>query len=132
MGEMSEMYRDLRDARREERARLGIDCPGCRKVRPRANPTRLMPGRRCRVCGTDYETAKKQADTRPHRNPKADLVMGRQLVEEIVYAIDEGDFEVTDWEADFIDGIMKRLDHPTWTPSTKQAITLLNLKETYL
>lgn len=132
MGDMAEMYRDLREARREERARLGVDCPGCRKARPKASPTRLMPGRRCRVCGTDYETAKRQADTRPHRSPKAGLAMGRRMVEEIVYGIDEGSKEVTDWEADFLDGIMKRLEHPTWTPSPKQAQKLLDLKEIYL
>ena len=51
MGDMGELYNALRDDRRERRARLGIFCPQCRIVRPKAHPSILLPGQRCRVDG---------------------------------------------------------------------------------
>lgn len=44
-------YRALKDDRRERRARLGVDCPQCKVARPRANPSKLLTGQRCRVDG---------------------------------------------------------------------------------
>ena len=70
MGDMIDGFRAMREHRRGERERLGIDCPGCTRERPRAHPTRLMPGRICRVCGTTYEQAQQEADTRPHLRQK--------------------------------------------------------------
>lgn len=51
MSDMVDMYRDLREDRRERRARLGVDCPGCRLKEPRRTPSILLPQQRCRVCG---------------------------------------------------------------------------------
>jgi len=51
MGDMGEYYNALREDRRERRARLGVDCPRCAVVRPKAHPTILLPGQRCRVDG---------------------------------------------------------------------------------
>lgn len=51
MGDMGEVWNDLRDARRERRARLGADCPQCRVVQPKRTPTILLPGQRCKVDG---------------------------------------------------------------------------------
>lgn len=57
MGDMGDYYNDLRDARREARAKHGVECPQCRIVRPKAHPSILLPGQRCKVDG--------YRDTRP-------------------------------------------------------------------
>jgi rRNA maturation endonuclease Nob1 len=51
MSDTGDDYRAMKAFKAEERAHLGIDCPGCIKFHPKRNPTRLMPGRRCKVCG---------------------------------------------------------------------------------
>lgn len=51
MGDMGDDFRAMREARRERRARLGVDCPGCQKVQPKRIPTVFLPGQRCKVCG---------------------------------------------------------------------------------
>jgi hypothetical protein len=51
MSDQGEIWRAIREAQREERARLGVECPGCRVKRPKANPTILLPQQQCRVCG---------------------------------------------------------------------------------
>lgn len=51
MGDMAEMFRDLRDYRRHRRETLGVNCPKCAEVRPRAHPSKLLPGQRCKVDG---------------------------------------------------------------------------------
>lgn len=50
MGEMGDLYRELREERRE-RPRMGVNCPKCAEVRPKAHPSILLPGQRCRVDG---------------------------------------------------------------------------------
>lgn len=57
--DISEHYRDLRAHYAKIKAEVGIDCPGCRLKEPKRIPTRLTPGRRCRVCGTTYKQAKE-------------------------------------------------------------------------
>jgi hypothetical protein len=51
MGDVGDFYNDLRDERREKRARLGVPCPQCRVKQPKRQPTILMPGQRCKVDG---------------------------------------------------------------------------------
>jgi hypothetical protein len=51
MGDMGDYYNDLKQARKERRALLGVDCPRCKIVRPKAHPSILLPGQRCRVDG---------------------------------------------------------------------------------
>lgn len=54
MGDMGDFYRDVKDHRRLRRERLGIPCPKCREVRPKAQqaqPTILLPGHKCKVDG---------------------------------------------------------------------------------
>lgn len=51
MGDMGDFWRDVNEARKEERARLGVNCPTCTVKLPRAHPTILLPQQRCRVCG---------------------------------------------------------------------------------
>ena len=51
MSDVIDDYRALREFRREQKAKYGIDCPGCVARFPKRSPTRLLPGGRCRVCG---------------------------------------------------------------------------------
>ena len=51
MGDMGDYYNDLKDARKARRAALGVSCPRCKEVRPKAWPTLLLPGQRCKVDG---------------------------------------------------------------------------------
>jgi hypothetical protein len=51
MGDMGDVFRALRERKREQRRHLGVDCPRCREVQPRRAPTKLMPGQRCKVDG---------------------------------------------------------------------------------
>lgn len=57
-GDVGEMFNDeLRKEWRRYREDHGVDCPGCIADHPKRTPTRLTPGKRCKVCG--YQ------DTRP-------------------------------------------------------------------
>jgi len=57
MSEYGEMCRDIREANREAKALFGIPCEGCKKKLPKAEPTIMMPQRKCKVCGyQDYRT----------------------------------------------------------------------------
>lgn len=51
MGDMGDVFRDMRDHRRELRSKYGVECPQCKIVRPKANPSILLPQQRCRVDG---------------------------------------------------------------------------------
>lgn len=46
-----DFYHALKEVRRDERRRLGVECPQCKIVRPKASPSILVPGQRCRVDG---------------------------------------------------------------------------------
>lgn len=48
MGDMGDLYNELKDERRARRQRLGVECPYCPANR---NPTILLPGQTCRVDG---------------------------------------------------------------------------------
>lgn len=54
--------RATRELRRERRAKLGVTCPKCPTVRPKAHPSILLPRQKCRVCG--------YRDPRPHEYHK--------------------------------------------------------------
>lgn len=51
MGDMGEMYRDMKDYRRKLRVAHGVPCPRCREVQPKREPTIMLPGQRCKVDG---------------------------------------------------------------------------------
>jgi predicted Zn-ribbon and HTH transcriptional regulator len=51
MSEMGDMWREIKQARRERREKYGQDCPGCVRDHPKRIPSILLPGQRCRVCG---------------------------------------------------------------------------------
>ena len=59
-GDTGEFYNALRDRRNELRVRLDVNCPRCAMVRPRAHPSLLLPGQRCRVDG--YRDPRKRED----------------------------------------------------------------------
>jgi hypothetical protein len=67
MGDMGDVWNALKDQRRELRAKYGIDCPQCKIVRPKANPSLLLPQQRCKIDGyTDprerYAVTKERDD----------------------------------------------------------------------
>ena len=51
MGNVGDYWRESKDAKKELRARHGIECPKCKEVRPGAHPSILLPQQRCRVDG---------------------------------------------------------------------------------
>lgn len=51
MSDYGDMCREIRDARRNARAKHGVACPKCSEVRPKAQPSILLPQQRCRVDG---------------------------------------------------------------------------------
>lgn len=51
MGDMGDLYNDLRAHLRQQRAELGVDCPNCRIKQPKRIPSILLPGQRCKVDG---------------------------------------------------------------------------------
>lgn len=51
MGDMGDIYRDMKEHRRALRAAFGVECPRCKELRPKTNASILLPGQRCRVDG---------------------------------------------------------------------------------
>lgn len=51
MGDAAEGFRALKEYRKRERAEHGVECPRCKIKRPKAHPSILLPGQRCRVDG---------------------------------------------------------------------------------
>ena len=51
MGDVGDFFNALRAYNRERKAKYGIDCPGCIAHHPKREPTRMMPGMKCKVCG---------------------------------------------------------------------------------
>lgn len=51
MGDVGDVYNDVRDHRRAMRGAFGIACPRCKEKRPRAQPSILLPQQACRVDG---------------------------------------------------------------------------------
>lgn len=51
MSDVGEVFKALKDHRRELRAKYGVDCPVCKQQRPKANASILLPQQRCRVDG---------------------------------------------------------------------------------
>lgn len=51
MGDMADMYRAMNERKRQFRQEQGINCWLCEELYPKRNPTVLLPGRTCKVCG---------------------------------------------------------------------------------
>ena len=59
MGDMRDDFKAMKEHRREQRATLGIPCPECVRLLPKANPTILLPGWRCFRRGHRYTDPRK-------------------------------------------------------------------------
>lgn len=46
-----ELCRDLRNAKREARRKYGVPCPICKRERPKAYPSILLPEQVCKIDG---------------------------------------------------------------------------------
>lgn len=62
MGDVGDLFNDLREHRRDLRARFGVSCPRCATARPKASPSILLPQQRCKVDG--------YRDQRPRLTPE--------------------------------------------------------------
>ena len=51
MSEVVEDYKFMKALRKALRHRYGINCPRCPEIRPKAQPTILLPLQRCRIDG---------------------------------------------------------------------------------
>lgn len=51
MSDYGDLCKELREQRKELRAKHGINCPQCNVKEPKRIPTILLPGQRCKVCG---------------------------------------------------------------------------------
>jgi hypothetical protein len=51
MGDVGDAFNALRDYRKQLRAAFGIECPQCKRLRPKTNASILLPQQRCKVDG---------------------------------------------------------------------------------
>lgn len=51
MSDCINIFQALKENRKERRRLLGVNCPRCADVRPKAHPSSLLPAQRCRVDG---------------------------------------------------------------------------------
>lgn len=51
MGDMGEVFNEMREHRRILRAKWGVPCPECVLRLPRAQPSILLPRQRCKIHG---------------------------------------------------------------------------------
>lgn len=51
MGDMGDYFREHREHMKQLRRLRGIECPRCQEKRPKAHPSILLPGQKCRLDG---------------------------------------------------------------------------------
>lgn len=49
MSDTADMYRAMGEHNKALRKKYGVECPECKRWRPKANATILLPQQRCRV-----------------------------------------------------------------------------------
>lgn len=49
MSDTIDDYRAMKQMRKEDRAKFGVPCPVCVEKLPKAHPSILLPGQRCRI-----------------------------------------------------------------------------------
>lgn len=49
MSDTIEIFRALKDNTKRMRAKYGVECPECKRARPRGNASILLPQQRCRI-----------------------------------------------------------------------------------
>lgn len=69
MSDMIETFHAINDHKKLIRAKFGVDCPHCILNRPRANPSKLLPGQRCRVDG--YRDPRPELTAADHQSVEA-------------------------------------------------------------
>lgn len=52
MSETTDTFNAIKDHAKALRAKYGVECPTCKKARPRVNATIRLPGQRCPTCKT--------------------------------------------------------------------------------
>ena len=62
MSDYGDMCKDLREARAEVRRKYAQPCPECVAKLPKAEPSRLLPGQKCKIHGyRDPRTGPEEA-----------------------------------------------------------------------
>jgi hypothetical protein len=51
MGDMADVFNDIKDRGRKMRAMYGVPCPRCNIVQPKRVPSILLPQQKCKVDG---------------------------------------------------------------------------------
>jgi hypothetical protein len=51
MGDMDDVFNDMKEHRRKVRAKYGVNCPQCNVKQPKRVPSVLLPGQKCKVDG---------------------------------------------------------------------------------
>lgn len=51
MGDVGDNFNDHKALMREIKATFGVKCPGCIAKQPKRDPTIMLPGHVCKVCG---------------------------------------------------------------------------------
>jgi hypothetical protein len=51
MGDMGDIFNDMKTYRRKLRATYGVQCPHCIELQPKRDATVLLPGQMCKVDG---------------------------------------------------------------------------------
>ena len=51
MGDIGDTWTDWNDEQKRLRKKYGIECPECKRLQPKRNPTILLPRQRCKVDG---------------------------------------------------------------------------------
>lgn len=66
MGDMGDIFNDMKAERRRKRDLFGALCPKCKEVRPKAHPSILLPGQTCKVDG--YRDTRNWKDVNSDRS----------------------------------------------------------------
>ena len=67
MSDYGDMCRDIREARRDARAKHGVPCPKCVALLPKASPTILLPEQRCKIHG--YRDPRRRSHETEYLHP---------------------------------------------------------------
>ena len=62
-----DLCKDLREARREARAKHGVPCRLCVELLPKACPSILLPGQRCKIHGYRDMRPRIEEPTTPNK-----------------------------------------------------------------
>jgi hypothetical protein len=49
MGDVGDYWKDVSAYRHDRRLKLGIECEDCKRLLPKANPSILLPGQKCKM-----------------------------------------------------------------------------------